>query len=114
MQWKFELLMRPSTVPLTEGPVWDGEHLYFTHIPASRIMRYDLKTNSITEWRTGTNRTNGLAFDAQGRLFGCCSGGVLYVLCFSPVALERGKLTLKGIGCCAPTYGFYLVFWMLC
>ena len=27
------------------------------------------------EWRAGTNRTNGLAFDAQGRLFGCCSGG---------------------------------------
>ena len=49
MQWKFELLLRPSTVPLTEGPVWDGEHLYFTHIPASRIMCFDLKTNSITE-----------------------------------------------------------------
>ncbi len=75
MQWKFELLMKPSAVPLTEGPVWDGEHLYFTHIRASRIMRYDPKGGAITEWRTGTNRTNGLAFDAQGRLYGCCSGG---------------------------------------
>jgi gluconolactonase len=75
MQWKFELLLKPSAVPLTEGPVWDGEHLYFTHIRASRIMRYDPKGGAITEWRTGTNRTNGLAFDAQGRLFGCCSGG---------------------------------------
>jgi gluconolactonase len=75
MSWKFELLMKPSAVPLTEGPVWDGEHLYFTHIRASRILRYDLKSNALTEWRTGTNRTNGLAFDAEGRLFGCCSGG---------------------------------------
>ncbi|MBI4195552.1 MAG: SMP-30/gluconolactonase/LRE family protein [Betaproteobacteria bacterium] len=75
MHWKFELLMKPSAVPLTEGPVWDGEFLYFTHIRASRIMRYDPKSGAITEWRTGTNRTNGLAFDAQGRLFGCCSGG---------------------------------------
>ena len=75
MPWKFELLMKPSAVPLTEGPVWDGESLLFTHIRASRIMRYDPKSGAITEWRGGTNRTNGLAFDAQGRLFGCCSGG---------------------------------------
>ena len=75
MQWKFELIMKPPAVPLTEGPVWDGEHLYFTHIRASRIMRYDPKSGAITEARSGTNRTNGLAFDAGGRLFGCCSGG---------------------------------------
>jgi gluconolactonase len=55
--------------------VWDGEHIYFTHIQASRIMRYDPKSVAITEWRTGTNFTNGLAFDTKGRLFGCCSGG---------------------------------------
>ena len=75
MQWKFELLMKPPAVPLTEGPVWDGEQLYFTHIRASRIMRYDPGSGVIAEARTGTNRTNGLAFDAEGRLFGCCSGG---------------------------------------
>jgi gluconolactonase len=77
MQWKFELLMRMAIIPnpMTEGPVWDGEYLYFTHIHGSRIMRYDPKSGAITESRTGTNRTNGLAFDAEGRLFGCCSGG---------------------------------------
>jgi gluconolactonase len=75
MQWKFELLRKPTDVPLTEGPVWDGQSLLFTHIRASLIMRYDPKTGLITEWRKGTNRTNGLAFDTQGRLFGCCSGG---------------------------------------
>ena len=63
-----------TTVPLTEGPVWDGKQLLFTHIQASSIRSYDPKTGKITDWRTGTDRTNGLAFDAQGRLFGCCSG----------------------------------------
>lgn len=48
MQWKFELLMKPSAVPLTEGPVWDSEHNYFTHIRASRIMRYDPKSGALT------------------------------------------------------------------
>jgi gluconolactonase len=74
MPWKFELLAKPYG-GVTEGPVWDGETIYFTHIPASRIMRYDPRTGAITEWRTGTNRTNGLAFDLEGRLYGCCSGG---------------------------------------
>ena len=73
MQWKFELLLKPSTI--TEGPVWDGEYLYFTHIWTSRILRYDPRSGAITDWRTGINRCNGLAYDAQGRLFGCCSGG---------------------------------------
>lgn len=75
MQWTFELLMKPRGVPLTEGPVWDGEHLLFTHIHANAILRYDPATDEITEARSGTNRTNGLAFDAQGKLYGCCSGG---------------------------------------
>ena len=75
MSWKFELLKKPIGVPITEGPVWDGEHLYFTHIHASTIYRYDFKSNAITPWRTGINRVNGLAFDTHGRLFGCCQGG---------------------------------------
>ncbi|MCC7483515.1 MAG: SMP-30/gluconolactonase/LRE family protein [Burkholderiales bacterium] len=75
MSWKFELLMKPTGVPLTEGPAWDGEFLYFTHIRASRIMRYAPRSGLLAEWRSGTNRTNGLAFDAHGRLFGCCAGG---------------------------------------
>ena len=48
MQWNFELIVKPSEPPLTEGPVWDGEFLYFTHIRASRIMRYDPKTGAVT------------------------------------------------------------------
>ena len=73
MSWKFELICKPSNI--TEGPVWDGEQLLFTHIRTSRILRYDVKTGEVSDWRTGTNRTNGLAYDDRGRLFGCCSGG---------------------------------------
>ena len=66
MSWKFELLTKPADEQLiTEGPVWDGEFIYFTQIRKSRIMRYDPKTGAIDVWRTGTNRTNGLAFDAD-------------------------------------------------
>ena len=39
-QYQFELLSRPYG-GVTEGPVWDGEAILFTHIPTSRIMRYD-------------------------------------------------------------------------
>jgi gluconolactonase len=75
MQWNFELLLKPSPKPITEGPAWDGEHLYFTHIHGNCIKRYDPATGKIADWRTGTDRTNGLAFDSKGRLFGCCQGG---------------------------------------
>ena len=39
------------------------------------MMRYDPQTGTCSEHRTGTNHTNGLAFDANGLLYGCCSGG---------------------------------------
>ena len=73
-QYQFELLNKPYG-GVTEGPVWDGEAILFTHIPTSRIMRLDPNSDTITELVNGTNHVNGLAFDNQGRLFGCCSGG---------------------------------------
>ena len=74
MSWNFELVAGPYG-GTTEGPVWDGEALLFTHIPASRILRYSPKTGETTEYFTGANNTNGLCFDAQGNLYGCQSGG---------------------------------------
>ena len=73
MSWEFELVAGPYG-ETTEGPAWDGQALLFTHIIESRIMRYDPQTGSCTEHRTGTHRTNGLAFDSSGNLYGCCSG----------------------------------------
>ena len=74
MEWRFELLA-PLFGGITEGPVWDGEAVLFTHIPAHRIMRYDPRSGTFSEWRGATNHTNGLAHDAEGRLYGCSSGG---------------------------------------
>jgi gluconolactonase len=74
MSWNFELVAGPYG-GTTEGPVWDGQAVLFTNIPNNRIMRYDPKTGETTEYFTGTNRTNGLCFDAQGNLYGCQSGG---------------------------------------
>lgn len=74
MNWTFELLRKPDGRALTEGPVWDGEHLYFTHIHGRAILRYDPKTQAITTWRSGIDRPNGLAYDEKGRLFACCQG----------------------------------------
>ena len=75
MSWKFELLMKPEGELITEGPVWTGEDILFTHIRKSRILCYGFKSGEISIWRESTNRTNGLCFDAHGTLFGCCSGG---------------------------------------
>ena len=74
MSWEFELLAGPFG-GTTEGPVWDGEAVLFTHIPANRILRYDPKSGETSEYFTGTSRTNGLCFDAHGNLYGCQSGG---------------------------------------
>ena len=74
MSWRFQLLDRPYG-GVTEGPVWDGRVILFTHIPTSRIMQYDPRNDAISEARGNTNHTNGLAYDVQGRLYGCCSGG---------------------------------------
>ena len=74
MSWRFQLLGKPLG-GVTEGPVWDGEAIYITHIPSSRILRYDPDGGTISEARSGTNHTNGLAHDSQGNLYGCCSGG---------------------------------------
>jgi len=75
MGWEFEMVAGPFNPRLTEGPAWDGKALLFTHIPASRILRYDPQTGECTVFRENTNHTNGLAFDSEGRLYGCCSGG---------------------------------------
>ena len=74
MEWDWELVAGPFD-RLTEGPAWDGKALLFTHIPASRIMSYDPMSGESTVYRDDTNHTNGLAFDANSNLYGCCSGG---------------------------------------
>ncbi len=73
MSWSFELVAGPLG-GTTEGPVWDGEAVLYTHIPASRIMRYNPRTGENSENFYMTHNTNGLCFDAEGNLYGCQSG----------------------------------------
>jgi len=61
-----------SYVAFTEGPAAaaDGS-VYFTDIVNNRIMKFDPVTKNTTVWRTPSGRTNGLLFDASGRLLAC-------------------------------------------
>ncbi len=69
MTWEFELIA--DGFSLTEGPAWDGSGLLFTDINNSRIMRYDPESGETTVFRKETERTNGIMFDKDGRLYGC-------------------------------------------
>ena len=51
MDWDFELVAGPYG-GTTEGPVWDGEALLFTHIPADCILRYDPKSGETNGYYT--------------------------------------------------------------
>lgn len=73
MSWNLELV-DPPYGNVSEGPLWDGSGLLFTHIQESRIMRYDPRTRSCSVFRESTNCANGLAFDAQGQLYACEGG----------------------------------------
>ncbi len=79
MTWDYELVAGPYGSP-TDGPVWDGEALLFTSLPLpantidNRILRYDPQGGAVTDFRRWTNRVVGLAFSADGILYGCQSG----------------------------------------
>ena len=72
MPWNFEQVAGPFD--FTEGPAWDGEALFFTDIPTSRILRYDPQNGETPVSRTGTNEANGLMFDKDGQLYACEGG----------------------------------------
>jgi len=57
----------------TEGPAFNGTHLYFTDIPNNRIMRTDLK-GTLEVFLEPSGNCNGLMFDGQNRLIACRMG----------------------------------------
>jgi len=73
MQWHFERVAGPLKGH-AGGIVWDGTAIVFAAVLESRILRYDPAGGSLDELRRFTNRVNGLAFDAEGRLYGCQEG----------------------------------------
>ncbi len=55
----------------TEGPAQGPDGcIYFSDI-GNRVMKFDPKTGKTTEFRNPGGRTNGLKFDAMGRLIAC-------------------------------------------
>lgn len=82
MSWEFELIDGPYG-GTTEGPAWDGTGLLFTHIPGSRIMRYDPQTGASTVYRSNTNWANGLMLDPQAQLY-ACEGGARRMVRYEP------------------------------
>src|SRR5262249_3173428 len=73
MPWKFEELDGPYG-GVSEGPIWDGAVLRFTHIQQSKILEYDPASGKLSIWRENTNCANGLCHDAQGRILACEGG----------------------------------------
>jgi gluconolactonase len=77
MSWTFETL-DPPYGSVTEGPVWDGSKLLFTRIQQSRIMQFDPAAGSVGVFRENTHYANGLAYDAEGRLYACVGGSDIH------------------------------------
>ena len=73
MSWEFEIVDGPYD-GTTEGPVWDGSGLLFTHIPTSRIMRFDPELGESTVYRENTNNANGLTLGHDGLIYACEGG----------------------------------------
>ncbi len=64
-----ELITIGDKFMFTEGPAWDSVRkvLLFSDINANRIYQLALP-NTITVFREPSNKSNGLAFDGEGRL----------------------------------------------
>ncbi len=70
-----QLARLPGENVLTEGPACDrAGNVYFTHVRASQIFKWDPHRRSLSLFRADTHNTNGMCFDPQGRLL-CCEGG---------------------------------------
>ena len=98
MNWQFELIGGPYK-GVTEGPVWMGNSLIFTHIPSSTIREYVPLTGRITIFRENTNYANGLTLDSNKNLY-ACEGNARRVVKYSsngPIILadEFEKLKLN-------------------
>ncbi|MBM4072546.1 MAG: SMP-30/gluconolactonase/LRE family protein [Planctomycetes bacterium] len=60
-----------ATVCFLEGPAMDAAgNLFFSDIAGNRILKMT-PTGKVTVFRADSGRTNGNAFDAQGRLISC-------------------------------------------
>ena len=79
----------------TEGPAVDrAGNVFFTNVPASKILKWTSKTKKLTVFREKTSETNGLYFDPKGRLL-ACEGGAGRV---TRTDMKTGKITVLAKG----------------
>ena len=71
--WKFEKVAGPYKGP-NSGLAWDGSGMLASDLHNSAILRFDPAKKSVAIWRKYTNRVNGIAFSANGALYGCQEG----------------------------------------
>jgi gluconolactonase len=74
MSWTFENAA-PVIGSITEGNAWDGERMLYSNVAMNRIMSYDPGSGLVSVYWENTEGTNGLNYDAEGRLFGCSGDG---------------------------------------
>ena len=86
MSWDFIAVQGPFG-GTSEGPAWDGEALLFTHIPDSKIYKFDPNTSTTKVFRENTNCANGLMFDRNGNLY-ACEGGARRVVRYDGESTE--------------------------
>ena len=86
MSWDFIAVQGPFG-GTSEGPAWDGEALLFTHIPDSKIYKFDPNTSTTKVFRENTNCANGLMFDRNRNLY-ACEGGARRVVRYDGESTE--------------------------
>ena len=74
MNWKFDKAAGPYK-GATGGIAWDGKALFFSAVGEERVLRFDPKKNTTTEFRKWTYRINGLAAGPNGELYGAQEAG---------------------------------------
>jgi gluconolactonase len=72
VQKNAKLTLVSDTFSFTEGPAADKHgDVYFTDQPNNRILKWDAKSNTVSDWLNPSGRSNGLYFDHNGNLLAC-------------------------------------------
>lgn len=87
---RIETEIKDSEV-FTEGPAVDRAGVvYFTNVPAEKILKWDPRRKELSVFREKSNKTNGLLFAPEGDLL-CCEGSAGRV---TRTDMRTGKVTV--------------------